>query len=253
MSRKSVVIIGLVVIVVIASIWFFAAEKMSKIQTRTDTENNTLESEQVEETGFTISATKVGKRSEVFKVTLSGQTEKIFEFEEQVAADASGNYWTSLPANVALSPDSKQLAYIDIGGLKILDLGDRSKTVLIEKVGETQDPIKGYKIWNPTMPNVHSIHKPRWSSDGKYLSFLAAQYEGFRVGVIDIREHRVQFSGMSRKQAWSRTGHKLLLVSTSSDCDYCEDKISIWDVESGKETVVPIEMLARIETEYLVK
>lgn len=200
---------------------------------------------------FTISATKVGTHSAVFKKYVSGQVEKVLEFEEAIAADDSGNYWASLPVSVSLSPDSTKLAYIDTQGLKIRNLNDGQEIILIERTGQVRDSVKESYDWNPPIENAGSIHKPSWSSDGKYVSFLIAQYEGSRLGVVNVAERKLIFGPRSQRQSWSRVGNSLLLVSGRNDCDGCEDKILVLNAETERVTEISKDVFSLIEKKYL--
>ncbi|MEK7650495.1 MAG: hypothetical protein AAB364_01330 [Patescibacteria group bacterium] len=243
--RRDFIIIGVVILFFLLGFFWWSGVNVDE-QTPVGMDNKSVITEK-----FTISATKVGTHSTVFKKYASGKVEAVLEFEEAIAADDSGNYWASLPANVASTPDSSKLAYIDTQGLKIRSLDDAQDVILVEKLGESRDTIKGYHNWNPSMGNASSIHKPRWSSNGKYISFLIAQYEGSRLGVIDIAERKLTFGPRSGRQTWSRVGNSLLLISSSNDCDGCENKVLVLDAETGKMREMAKEVLRLVEKDYL--
>lgn len=52
----------------------------------------------------------------------TGNESKAFDFYEYMKEENSGNSWGGMPPNIALTPDSRQLAFVDAGGLKTYDM-----------------------------------------------------------------------------------------------------------------------------------
>lgn len=193
-----------------------------------------------------FSVAKQGALTTVYRATSPGQQEKILEFEESVPANNSGNYWSGLPAGVDFSPDRRKIAYIDKNGLKVMDLESQQISSVVNRIGETNR-------WAPNLTGVVLIARPRWSSDGNYISFLTAYKEGSGLGVVDVQNGLVSsVNRTTREQRWSKEGHSILLLSSSAGCDYCEDRNTIWNPETGEETIISPQELARLEADYQV-
>ena len=72
------------------------------------------------------------------------------------------------------------------------------------------------------------------------------------MGIIRVEDNFVQkINRSTQKQAWSREGHTLLLVSSSKDCDYCEDRNSLWSPETNEEATILPATLQEIAKDYL--
>jgi len=154
--------------------------------------------------------------STVYKRNLkSGEQVEILEFTESVKAEDSGNVWSELPPSVALSPDKKQLAFIDKEGLKVYNLDTKTTRTYIRKLNEA----KCYGCeprWSFPLLHAYGLFRPSWSSDGNYISFIEAQYEGSTIGLIDTFSGEYTFLKTVygfRGITWSPIGHSYLKPS----------------------------------------
>lgn len=133
----------------------------------------------------------------VFRHNLnSGKEQKIFTYDEVALADLnSGNHWQSLPPSVALSKEKNLIAFVDKDGLATFDLSTNVTERLIKKVGErTLFNEPGWPAWSVDVLNkeknsVFSFYAPRWSPDGRQISFIQSHYEGSSHGLFDLAQN----------------------------------------------------------------
>src|SRR3989338_6298911 len=125
--------------------------------------------------------------STVYKRNLQNSIQtKLLEFDESRKADKSGNLWSGLPPNIALSPDKQALAFIDKEGLKVYDFQTKNTRTFIRKTEEGSSETDAPPKWSiSSLGGTYSLARPLWSFDGKYISFLQSHYEGASFGVID--------------------------------------------------------------------
>jgi hypothetical protein len=133
---------------------------------------------------FLIYAVKDKNHVNVYKRDLkSGQQSKIFEYDELSGAALSGNTWEELPPSVDFDPKKQRFVYSTMDGLKSYDLSTKATTSYITKVkdGAGEAP----PTWNPPIEHAYSFNRPRWSADGRYVSFNLGQYEGTTISSYD--------------------------------------------------------------------
>jgi len=167
-----------------------------------------------------IYAVKSEYRSIVYKRNLQNGTQiKLLEFDESSKADKSGNLWSGLPSNIALSPDKQTLAFIDKEGLKVYDFQTKNTKTFIRKTEEGSSETEAPPKWSiSSLGGTYSLARPLWSSDGKYISFLQSHYEGASFGIIDTVSGAYialkNVSGGYSNLNWSPTGHAYVKASS---------------------------------------
>lgn len=158
---------------------------------------------------YLIYATKNEYKVIVYKKNLqNGSQTKILEYNESLKATKSGNLWEGLPPNIALSPNKKQLAFIDQEGLKVLDLQANSTKVLIRQTNKPSNEEAPPQWSINSLSGTYSLARPKWSSDNRYISFLQSHYEGASFGLIDYQTGQyfsVNLGGGYRNLTWSPT------------------------------------------------
>lgn len=194
--------------------------------------------------GDAIYAVKEEYRSTVYERDLQHGTQtKLFGFDEDVKADAStGNLWDGLPPNVALSPNRGKMAFIDKDGLKVRDLRTGAVKTLISEVGEPEPDceVDCPPKWSiSSIVGTYHLARPLWSSDGRFISFLQALYEGASFGIIDAESGAYSalkgVGGGYSNLSWSPVGRAYvkassggyegsgLLISSQSDITQAEN------------------------------
>jgi len=145
-------------------------------------------------------ATKENYKVVVFQRDIrNGNQKKVFEYDEDIKAEKSGDFGEGLPPNIALSPDETNLVFIDREGLKNYNLQSGSTRTLINKISEvnpttvTQPKSAIERLYALTPPKwsiedlyAFNLSSPKWSADGRYISFLKSQYESQSFGVLDV-------------------------------------------------------------------
>lgn len=156
-----------------------------------------------------IYATKSEYRSTVYKRNLqTGTQTKILEFDEQKKAEKSGNLWEGLPPNIALSPNKKEIAFVDQEGLKLYDLQSGSTKVFIKETVKPTNEDSPPQWSISSLSGTYSLARPLWSSNGRYVSFLQGHYEGASFGLIDSQTGQyfpISLGGGYRNFTWSPT------------------------------------------------
>jgi len=166
-----------------------------------------------------IYAVKSDYRSTVYKRNLqSGTQTKLLEFDESRKADKSGNFWNGLPPSIALSLDKRSLAFIDKEGLKVYDFQTKNTRTFIRKTEEGSSETDTPPKWSvSSLGGTYDLARPLWSSDGKYISFLRAHYEGSSFGVINV-ESGAYFALKDIPGgyhfSWSPVGHSYVVASS---------------------------------------
>lgn len=167
-----------------------------------------------------IYAVKSEYRSIVYKRNLQNGTQtKLLEFDESSKADKSGNLWSGLPPNIALSPDKQTLAFIDKEGLKVYDLQTKNTKTFIRKTEEGSSETDAPPTWSiSSLGETYILARPLWSSDGKYISFLQSHYEGASFGVIDVESGAYfalkDVAGGDSNLSWSSVGRSYVKASS---------------------------------------
>ena len=139
-------------------------------------------------------ATKQGYQVIVYKRNIrNGSETEVFRYVEDGEEDISrGNYWGVQSPSVALSPNKASLVFSDEGGLKTYDVHTGETRVLIKKIHDFREyrddlpklEISG-SVWSDDRVYAHSMVKPFWSVDAKYIRFLQSHYEGASIGLYD--------------------------------------------------------------------
>lgn len=176
-------------------------------------------------------------RSTVYKRNLqTGIQTKLLEFDEGIKADKSGNLWSGLPPNIALSSDKQTLAFIDKEGLKIYDFQTKNTKTFIRKTEEGSSETEAPPKWSiSSLGGTYSLARPLWSSDGKYISFLQSHYEGASFGVIDVESgayfalkdvargyNNLSWSPVSRSYVKASSGYEGIGLYVSSQSNIAE-------------------------------
>jgi len=184
-----------------------------------------------------IYAVKNEYRSTVYKRNLqTGIQTKLLEFDEGIKADKSGNLWSGLPPNIALSSDKQTLAFIDKEGLKIYDFQTKNTKTFIRKTEEGSSETEAPPKWSiSSLGGTYSLARPLWSSDGKYISFLQSHYEGASFGVIDVESgayfalkdvargyNNLSWSPVSRSYVKASSGYEGIGLYVSSQSNIAE-------------------------------
>jgi len=160
---------------------------------------------------FILYAEKEGKTDFIKKITLNSKKIKtIYQTKELVDSDTeSGNIWQAKPAGVALSPDKSRVAITDERGLYILNLSSGKIDWLITakaapKAKSSKDYISPV-VWSRSeLKNSFLLEEPKWSADGKYLSFIAGYYEGSLAFFYNIDSGSITETGLwSVFPSWS--------------------------------------------------
>lgn len=165
-----------------------------------------------------IYAAKNKYRSTVYKRNLqNGMHTKIFEFDEHLEVNKSGNLWSGLSPNIALSPDKKNFAFIDDKGLKTYNVSTRNIKTFIRKTEEAPPESDDPPKWSvASLFNTYILGRPLWSTDNKYISFLEGHYEGGGIGAIDVESSTyldLPIFGGYQNMTWSPLGHSYVKAS----------------------------------------
>lgn len=164
-------------------------------------------------------------KAAVYKKGLSAGSEmqNIFEFSDQRSAGLNVQSLNIQP-NAAMSAKNNLIAYVDNGGLNLYDLNAKNSQQLIKKTSEAIVNLAVAPKWLPDMPGVYILRSPRWSSDGKFISFVKVYADKSSPGIIDVKTGRyyplenyekIELSGVNFR--WSETGNAAVLPEFRSD------------------------------------
>jgi len=152
-----------------------------------------------------IYAVKNEYRSVVYKRNLQNGTQiKLFEFDESNKADKSGNHWSGLPPSIALSPNKREIVFIDQEGLKLYDIQSGNTKIFIRQTVKSKNPQWSIGSLNGT----YNLAEPLFSLNGRYISFLKAYFEGSSPGLIDSQTEQyfpINLGSCSSNITWSPT------------------------------------------------
>jgi hypothetical protein len=151
----------------------------------------------------------------ILKTQYGSDQQSLFEFEKDDTVDSAGVGTESL---AVLSPDKEKVAYVSREGLFLYDLKKNEKISLIKKEKEAMVNLGVPPIWSiGGLEKVYSLGNPKWSKDGKFLSFIQLYPNNYGFGIIDInnrefkkveRDGGRQVSGLNAQ--WSGTGSLLV-------------------------------------------
>lgn len=136
-------------------------------------------------------ATKSGSLVTVRRVNvLIGTETKLFTYRERSRAEHTGNKWDELPPSLAADPRGTRIAYAAVDGLYVYDLASATRHKLVTRTSPGTDDTAA--SWSPSLgTDVFAIFGPRWSGDGRYLSFAVSHYEGHSIKFVDVSRGRV--------------------------------------------------------------
>lgn len=136
-------------------------------------------------------ATKSGSTVSVRRLNLATKAEAtILIYTEVSSAEHSGNMWDELPPSVASSFDGTRIAFAAADGLHVLDLKTGTRRTLVARtVAHKGDQPAS---WSPSLgTDAFAVFAPRWSGDGRFLSFIVSHYEGHSISFVDVADGRV--------------------------------------------------------------
>ncbi|MBI3921418.1 MAG: PD40 domain-containing protein [Armatimonadetes bacterium] len=191
-------------------------------------------------------ATKRGHQVTVYERHLRTAVQRsILKYREYAEADPeSGNTLEGLPPSVALSSDKKQLAFAAEDGLGVHQLKTRRTRYLIRKTNALP-PLRKWPGPRWSVPwikdEAFALTTPRWSADGKFISFTWVLWEGRGLAIINSRTRQCYAPRIGREGpacgnvdlAWAPRGHSFV---TPNSC-YGEEQApligstrSVWRV-----------------------
>jgi len=114
-----------------------------------------------------------------------------------------------------ISSDGSKVAYVDSEGLKVYDLGQKiSKSLITITQPENQEDHSPPTWSEPEMTGTYILLSPRWSVDGRYISFIQQNFEGVTNGVIDVvmGKYSTITGGADGEHVWSPSENRLAIT-----------------------------------------
>lgn len=146
--------------------------------------------------GEVMYATKFGKEVTVVKEDLiSGTETELLKYQERLASDFGGNYYSSIPPSIDLSKDKKVLAYENEDELRLYHLDSQENELKLYKTSEPSNtdfppPTWSYKeLPERTIWGFYGISTPLWSFDDKFIRLVLGHNEGLSNGVYNVSEN----------------------------------------------------------------
>lgn len=132
-----------------------------------------------------VVAIKEGRTVTVTAVDLGTDARNVlFTYRERAEAAHSWNRWEEMHPSLALSPDGDRIAFAAADGLKVYEVATARTRTLIERVSDGVGEDHG-AVWSPPLADTFGLQAPRWSGDGRYISFERSHYEGSSYGFYD--------------------------------------------------------------------
>lgn len=138
-----------------------------------------------------VYAVKEGRHVTVLmRNVITGEEERLLEYDERVEAQHSQNLWHELPPSVALSPAEPVLVYSEERDILSFNIGDRTGKILLRRGAGTGSGELIRYAWvsdsGAELCCAFGLASPVVSEDGTSVVMSMTQYEGDTLGVFRL-------------------------------------------------------------------